>query len=62
MHRTFDLLLSVGQMSEILYYYGHLSCRSNVRRSDGVTPFLLSISKHSKAYKYLGGHAGSNHV
>ena len=36
----FTDIYSIGQMSEYVLFYGHLSYRLDVYRSDGVTPTL----------------------
>ena len=37
----FTDIYSIGQMSEYVLFYGHLSYRLDVYRSDGVTPKIL---------------------
>ena len=44
----FTDIYSIGQMSEYVLFYGHLSYRLDVYRSDGVTPL-----KDSTVWNYL---------
>ena len=37
----------IGQMSEYVLFYGHLSYRLDVYRSDGVTPIILGHTNFS---------------
>ena len=49
----FTDIYSIGQMSEYVLFYGHLSYRLDVYRSDGVTPPVSTWSQLNYSFVYF---------